>query len=264
MERAAAAGRAVCSRGRLVLAEARRRRLALLAGSLAFHAFISLLPLLVLLLLVVSRVAGDAFAAYLVELTRQYLSPSGQTLLANAIQGTSGQFGSSVLSVLVFLWSSVRIFWNLEVVFEELYGTSDGKSTGRQFRDGAAGVVGILVAVLSVIVGGVAVATVPFGWLAVLNPLLLLVWLSTALLPLYYFFPPVEVSLVEVVPGAVVAAGGWAVVQVAFQVYVETTPAYAAFGALGGVILLLIWLYFGALVTLLGAVVNVVLAGRVE
>lgn len=264
MEHVTTAVRGVIGGVRTVLSEARRQRLPLLAGSLAFYAFVSLIPLLVLLLVFVSRLAGDLFAAHVIELTRLYLSPNGQTLLAGTISDASGQLGGSILSVLALAWAASQIFWNLEVVFEQLYGSTGEKSTGRKLRDGAIGVVVLLIAALSVTTAGTMFAAVRADWLVFLNPLFLLTGLSIVFLPLYYFFPPIRVSPAEVVPGAIVAAGGWAVVEIGVQIYVATVPTLAAYGILGGVILLLLWLYFGALVTLVGVIVNVVLAGRLE
>lgn len=264
MEHAITAAHGVLGGIRRVLSEARRQRLPLLAGSLAFYAFVSLIPLLVLLLVFVSRLGGDLFAAHVIELTRLYLSPSGQTLLAVTISDASGRLGGSILSVLALVWAASQIFWNLEVVFEQLYRRTGEKSTGRKLRDGAVGVVVLLIAALSVTTAGTVFAAVRADWLAFLNPLFLLTGLSIVFLPLYYFFPPIRVSPAEAVPGAIVAAGGWAIVEIGIQIYVTTVPILAAYGILGGVILLLLWLYFGALVTLLGVIVNVVLAGRIE
>jgi membrane protein len=217
---------------------------------------------LVLVLIVSSWVAGDVLVSRVLELTRRYLSPSGRMLVTRSIRDASGRFGSSLLSVLVLVWGAFRVFWNLEVVFEELYGVRGEKSVTVLVRDGVVGVVGMGVGVLVVAAGGAVFATRGSGWLAVLNPVVVLVLLSVALLPMYYLFPPVPVSVREVVPGAVVAAGGWALVEVSVQIYAVSTSVSDAYGVLGGVLLLLLWLYFGALVTLLGVVVNVVLAGR--
>ena len=255
-------GRAVVRASWAVLVEAHGRRLPLLAGSLAFYAFLSVLPLLVLVLIVSSWVAGDVLVSRVLELTRRYLSPSGRMLVTRSIRDASGRFGSSLLSVLVLVWGAFRVFWNLEVVFEELYGVRGEKSVTVLVRDGVVGVVGMGVGVLVVAAGGAVFATRGSGWLAVLNPVVVLVLLSVALLPMYYLFPPVPVSVREVVPGAVVAAGGWALVEVSVQIYAVSTSVSDAYGVLGGVLLLLLWLYFVALVTLLGVVVNVVLAGR--
>ncbi|MUV58229.1 YihY/virulence factor BrkB family protein, partial [Halogeometricum sp. CBA1124] len=50
--------------------------------------------------------------------------------------------------------------------------------------------------------------------------------------------------------------------EVGFQVYAANAGRYEAYGVIGGVLLLLTWLYFSGLVVLLGAAVNAVLSNR--
>lgn len=69
-------------------------------------------------------------------------------------------------------------------------------------------------------------------------------------------------TLRKALPGAAVAAVGWTLLQALFQVYVSMTSGAQLYGVLGGVILLITWLYFGSVVVLLGAATNVVLSGR--
>ena len=58
-------------------------------------------------------------------------------------------------------------------------------------------------------------------------------------------------------PGAIVAMILWVIASVAFTVYVANFGSYdKTYGSLGGVIILLTWLYLSALVVLLGAVIN--------
>ena len=58
-------------------------------------------------------------------------------------------------------------------------------------------------------------------------------------------------------PGAAAATILWIVASVAFTVYVANFNSYdKTYGSLGGVIILLTWLYLSALMVLLGAVIN--------
>jgi membrane protein len=94
-----------------------------------------------------------------------------------------------------------------------------------------------------------------------LSPLALIVGLTVIFLPLCYLFPSADVGLREAVPGAVVAALGWASLDV-FYTYVQAASQYEAYGVTGGVLLLVTWLYFSGFVLLFGVVINVVVAGR--
>ena len=58
-------------------------------------------------------------------------------------------------------------------------------------------------------------------------------------------------------PGAIVATLLWIIASIAFTVYVANFNSYdKTYGSLGGVIILLTWLYLSALTVLLGAVIN--------
>jgi membrane protein len=101
---------------------------------------------------------------------------------------------------------------------------------------------------------------VPF--VGALIPLLLVVGLCGAFFPMYYLFPDVDVEPREVLPGTVAGAVGWAALQVLFQVYV--TLSGGASNLIASILLLVTWLYFGGLILLLGAVVNVVALDRAD
>jgi membrane protein len=58
-------------------------------------------------------------------------------------------------------------------------------------------------------------------------------------------------------PGALLGAGLWVLASVGFSVYVSHFSSYdATYGALGAVIVLLVWLYLGNMAFLLGALFN--------
>ena len=58
-------------------------------------------------------------------------------------------------------------------------------------------------------------------------------------------------------PGAILAAILWIVASIGFTVYVANFNSYdKTYGSLGGVIIMLTWLYLSALMVLFGAVIN--------
>jgi membrane protein len=58
-------------------------------------------------------------------------------------------------------------------------------------------------------------------------------------------------------PGAVIATVLWLLGSIGFSVYVANFNSYnATYGSLGGVIVMLTWLYLSSFVALLGAVIN--------
>jgi membrane protein len=73
----------------------------------------------------------------------------------------------------------------------------------------------------------------------------------------YYFLPNLRQSRKQVLVGAIFTTIGWSLVTVALRVYVENFANYnATYGAIGGVIALLTWMYFSMLVFLIGGEIN--------
>lgn len=244
--------------------EVRRQDLPFLAGSLAFYAFVSLVPLLLLVLVAASLFAGETVARYLLALTRLYLSPAGQNLLTEAITGAVGWVGSSLVGSLVLVWAAFRMFLGIDIAFSEIYGTPrEETSFGQRLLDGLLALAAIVLALLAAVLTAGAFALLPdFSYSGIVDSLLLVCGLLVAFFPLYYVFPNVDVTPREALPGALVAAVGWALLQWLFRLYASVTTITAVFGVISGALLFLLWLYFGALILLLGVVVNVVLAGR--
>lgn len=247
-----------------IVDEVRRQNLPFLAGSLAFYAFVSLLPFLLLVLIATSLLAGDTVVGYVLTLTRVYLSPTGQNLLVNAITDAAGWAGSSLLGLVVLIWAAFRMFLGIDTAFTQLYGTEEMEpSIGQHVRDGVIALLAIVLA-LAGAVATVATATLlpEFSYSGVVDSLILVLGLLAVFFPLYYVFPSVDVTPREVLPGTLVATVGWALLEWLFQLYVSVTTLADVFGVIGGALLFLLWLYSGAFILLVGVVVNVVLAGR--
>jgi membrane protein len=88
----------------------------------------------------------------------------------------------------------------------------------------------------------------PVGLVALLAALLLLYWQGPA--------GPKRGPLAHL-PGALLAAALWLIASIGFSFYVSHFGSYdATYGALGTIIVLLIWLYVGNLALLIGALAN--------
>lgn len=248
---------------RAMVAETTENHLTFMAGSLAFYAFLSLIPLFILAFITASVVGGEAFARQVTGLLESVLTDSAREVLADVLTDPSGQTGASALGLLTLLWSALKLFRGLDIAFDAVYGVREAKSLPKQLRDAVIVLAAVGLAVGAIVLTGGVLALVPlFPSVERFSAPLLVVGLFVAFLPLYYFVPDVDLSLLEVVPGTVLAALGWTVTEFVFQFYVAYAGQYAAYGVVGGVLLVLIWLYYSCSVLLFGAVVNVVLAGR--
>jgi membrane protein len=248
---------------REIATEFRKRDVPFMAGSLAYSAFVSLLPFLLLLLLAVSWIGGEQLVAVVLSLTRQYLSPAGQNVVFDALTRASGRFGLSVLGFLALSWGALTLFRRLDTAFAHLYGTERTRSFRQRMTDALVVIAAMAGAMIAMLFAGLVFAMVPqVPFLGVLNVLFLIAALSAAFYPVYYVFPDVDIAPLEAVPGVVVSVVGWIVLQLLFQLYISLSATAELYGVLGGVLLLITWLYFASLIFLLGGVTNVVLAGR--
>ncbi|GAA4876967.1 YihY/virulence factor BrkB family protein [Paenibacillus vulneris] len=87
---------------------------------------------------------------------------------------------------------------------------------------------------------------------------LLVIWTLCCLI--YSFLPNVRLRFREVIPGALLATFGWIIASLLFSFYVNHFNSYTkTYGSIGGIIVLLIWLYLTSMIILLGGELNAAL-----
>lgn len=88
-------------------------------------------------------------------------------------------------------------------------------------------------------------------------PLFMLIIIFTLL---YSVIPNRRIPLRKALPGAVFASAAWALSSLGFSYYVNRFANYAkTYGSLGGVMILLVWLYLTSVVLLIGCEINAAL-----
>jgi membrane protein len=248
-----------------ILREFRKQDVPFMAGSIAYYAFLSLFPLFMLVFLVVSFLGNEQLAAFVDSATEAYLTPTAQSVLVDTIKENSGRTQLSVIAVLTLIWGITSVFRGLDTAFSRLYGTGGEEGLLEKTIDGLVVIGCIVLATVAMFLAGTVYALFPqLPFMNVINLVFLTIALAIAFLPIYYVFPDVDVSVLEIIPGAIVAAVGWTILQFVFQVYATFSSTAELYGVLGGILLLVTWLYFGALVLLLGGATNVVLSSRLE
>lgn len=251
-----------------VIQEVRANNIPFMAGSIAYQAFISLIPLLALVFLAVAVVGDQSLASEVTDYTQSFLPASAQELLGGYIEGDadSSAGGAGVIGAVTLVWGTLKIFRGLDTAFSEIYDSTAANSFVSQLTDGLIVLGTITGAIIAAVIATTAFAAfqeIPF--IGLINPLVLIIGLAIVFFPMYYLFPDIEdLSPRDAVPGVIVAAGGWALLQALFQVYLEYAGTETASGEdiIGAIVLLLTWLYLSGLVLLLGAVVNAVFVGR--
>ena len=73
----------------------------------------------------------------------------------------------------------------------------------------------------------------------------------------YYFAPDAEQDWVWITPGSVLATLLWLIISLGFKLYVASFGTYnEAYGAIGGVMVLMLWFYVSGIAILVGAEMN--------
>jgi len=241
-----------------VFSEFSEKNVPFMAAGLAYNAFISLAPLLVVLFLVVS-VVGGGLEDRVVTASGTWLPGPIADVVQQVFQGDTTGGTASVVGLVVILWGTLKIFRGLDTAFSEIYETTADNSFADKLTDALVVFVALVVAIV-VTVGAAAVFAafsdaVPY--VDVLTPLVLVAGLTLAFYPMFYVFPDVALDWHSVLPGVLFAAVGWAAFQAVFQVYLAfSDPSSGSF--FGGVVIVITYLYFSAFVLLLGAVINAV------
>lgn len=253
----------VAAVGRATLREVWTNDVTFMAGSIAYAALLSILPLLLLLLVVASAV-GDSFLTQRVQgLLQAFLPAAGNEFLYFALVNATNRAGASLVGLVSLVWGTFRVFRGIQTAFAELYDVPSDTTLRGTVRNSVLVFVVLSLATIGSGAGATYLAGFAHWPFAVaVETTALLLGLVAAFFPLYYAFPPLNLSAGEALPGAVVAALGWTALQTVFGLYVSQINTFAAYGTLSGVILLLLWLYGSSLVLLVGVSLNVVVAGR--
>ncbi|WP_232686122.1 YihY/virulence factor BrkB family protein [Halobacterium zhouii] len=238
------------------------KNVAFMAAGLAYNAFVSLVPMLILLFLLLSAF-GAGIEERLVELAEQWLPGPIANVVVELLGGGVPTGGASIIGLIVLVWGTFKIFRGLDTAFSEIYETEANNSITDKLRDAVVVFTALVVALIAMLAAGAvfAVFSDVIPYLGVVTPLALVAGLVVAFFPVYYVFPDTDLEVREVLPGVVFAAVGWAVFQALFQVYLSfSEPGSGSF--FGGVVVVITYLYFSSLVLLLGAVINAVVGAH--
>lgn len=243
---------------RAVVHEVRTEKLTFLAGSIAYHAFISILPLLLLLLTVVERTQNIGLRTSILAIMEAVLTEQASLVLQEGLDGADTSL--SILGVVFLVWGALRIFRGLDTAFSDIYETERANTFLDQIRDGLVLLVTVTLALLGISLVWSVVSVTGTGPLAVvLRTVATAVGLFVVLYPMYYVFPDADVSFVEVVPGTAFAAVG---ITVAHLVFTTFKSGGTGGNLVASILVLLTWLYVMGLFVLLGVAINAVLSNR--
>jgi membrane protein len=252
--------------------EAKADNVPMLAGGVAFFAFLSLFPAMIALISLWGLVTGDGErAARQAEALTAGLPQEASSIITEQMESIgeqdSGLGIGLAISILLALWSASGGTANLIKAVNIAYDEEETR-----------GFVKLRGLALLLTVGAIVFVVVAVGLVAVVPPVLdslglglagtiaaqvarwvLLVAVVAVALAVVYRFAPDrdDPKLAWVSQGAILATVLWIVASVAFSLYVSNFGSYnETYGAIAGVAVLMLWLYLTSYLVLLGAEIN--------
>jgi membrane protein len=242
------------------------------AAALSYYFLFSLFPALLFLTALIGMLPIPGLLDSLMAYVNQALPGDAASVIEKTLKeimrGSSGSLLS--LGVLIALWSGSNGMGSVIVALNVAYDVDDPRPWWRRRLVAIALTVGfslfILAALLLMVFGPLLGGTVAnaLGLGAVFttawNALHVPVAVSFALVGIalvYYLAPAAKQQWRWVTPGSVVALVLWLAMSFGLRAYVAHFANYnATYGSIGGVILLMLWLYLTGVALLLGAEVN--------
>ena len=245
----------------------------LLAGAVAYFAFLAIFPALIAAISIWALITGDPQSAVEQAETVTSSLPEdaagvvGEQLQSIAASAPAALGLGAVVSILLALWSASggmgAMIKSINIAYDEgdERGFVKGKALALGLTVGAFVVVAIalgLIAAVPVVLNVVDLGIVTVILVQIARWVLLAVIIMAALAVLYRLAPDRDdPQLKWVSVGSVFATILWLAASAGFSLYVSNFGSYGeTYGAVAGVAVLLLWLYLTAFIVLLGAEIN--------
>lgn len=243
-----------------------------LAAQLSYYFFLALFPAILFFLALASFFPLGNLTDDIGRILAPIASPQVLELIQDQMRRLPDHDSGGLLTFAVVgaLWSSSAALVSIASALNTAYDISESRPWWK-VRLVAIGLtlgcaVFVLLALALVLVGptvaralGAATgwgAAFEWGWLILQWPLSFFL-VSTAIALIYYFAPDAEQDWTWITPGAIVATALWLIVSLAFKFYIVRFTDYnVTYGAVGGVIVLLLWFYVSSIAVLAGAEMN--------
>lgn len=258
--------------GRRVQRNVARHNLSLIAAGVALFSMLAIFPALNVAVSLYALFSSPADILTQLEPLRSLLPGEAFDIIRVQLTDLSGRSGTTLnitlaVSLVVGVWVSRKgasaLITACNIVYNETEQRSFWRLMGLSLLFTVFGVLGVVALGLLAILLPVVLSMLPLGsevetLLRVLRwPLLALVFVLV--LACVYRSAPCRANAKWrwVSVGAVVATVLWIAASVGFTVYVQNFANYnETYGAIGGVIILILWFYLSAFVVLLGAEIN--------
>lgn len=247
------------------------------AAHAAFFIILSLIPCIILLFSLLQFTSIEKVD--IIVLIQSMIPREMQTFFAGIIRDAYNKKTSVVsISILATVWSAGRGMMALTQGLQWIAGIKETRNYFAVRIRAALYTVVFLLSIIAFLLLGVfgnallnlialkfPIAGCVVSAIIDVKNIFLLLFATVIFALVYCFMPGNEMQMEDHLPGAILASIGWFGFSYAFSVYVDDFSGFSnMYGSLTAMILLMLWMYFGMYIILIGAEINQLLAKRRE
>lgn len=253
-------------------------RISAYAAQTAYFMFLSLIPLIMLLLSML-QLFGDVGVAVTETISEVMPGILGEFINDFIVEIMSdGRLTMTILSALLLIWSASRGVFSIIGGLNSVYEIKESrKYVWVRFLSVlyTLAFVIIVCGVLLIMVFGDALIDLANSFFPNLKGLVYIISslryiLGFIILVLFFSIiyksmPSKKMKFLDQIPGAVIAGAGWVSFSILFSFYVDNFSNYAnVYGSLAAIIVLMLWLYTCMYIMFIGAEINCILSTKVN
>jgi membrane protein len=261
------------------LREIQQDRITITAAGVAFYWFLAVFPLLFAgIALLAAANASPSFVDGVQKAIHTALPGDAAAILTQSVANAQARaaagsgLAAAVIAIAIALWSASSGMAATQVGLDVAYDVEEDRKFLKKR------LIALVLLLLAFVLGGVAIALVVFGgpigntirdrlpagsslvWVWTVGRWALALLAVMTLFAVYFWIGPNRQppSWVWLTPGGILATVLWTLASAGFALYISHFGgSYAkTYGALAGVVVLLLWLYLTALAVLVGAELN--------
>ncbi|MDW6022339.1 YihY/virulence factor BrkB family protein [Mesorhizobium sp. BAC0120] len=240
-------------------------------AAMAFYAATSLAPILLIVVAIAGLAVGhDAAEVALSAEISGLMGPQSATLLRAAVEGASNQTSgtmAAIVGTVTLLVTASGVFGEMQTALNAIWKIEPGGSSLARIVRARAASLGLVAALgfllLVSLVASTAISALgnllnsylPFGEVIAssINTVFSFALITVLFAAIYKVLPDRSLSWRDVGLGAVVTAALFTVGKSLIGWYLGTSATASSYGAAGGLIITLLWVYYSSQIFLLGA-----------
>ncbi|HZX09900.1 MAG TPA: YihY/virulence factor BrkB family protein [Acidobacteriota bacterium] len=251
--------------GKAVYHHFKEKNIFTLAAAMSFYAFLSLFPFFVLLISLSTFFAEEAVTIKKISTYLKLFPPSVKdTFMANLQNILESGEVFSVVSFFILIYFALKVFSHLETAISAIFDTEKIKAGWKSNLKAFVFFLFTSFLLLLLFFSGnvFMVVAAKLGKLPFIKSYYFLVLIYLCIETLFFavsytYLARKKVGFKNAITGGVIAAVLWEILKNIFGLYIVRVELYfLIYGALGSIVLLLLWFYYSILVYLLGAEIS--------